>query len=386
MLFLRPFFTASVLITALPFTMSAAPASTHDFYVGTYTRTTSQGIYAVSLDAATGALSSPRLAAETPNPTFLALHPTGHYLYALDETPATTPGGPVGGALRAYARDPATGLLTSLNRQPTGGGSVTHLAVDATGHAIVTVSYGAGQVTSFPLLADGRLGSRQSFVQTTGPLGPNRTRQDKPHPHSVTLSPDNRFAWIADLGLDRVFSYRLDPATAALTPNEPPFLVIPPGSGPRHTKFSVDGRFFYVLNEIDGTVTVCTYAAASGRARPVQTISTLPAGFTITDPDRAAEIRLHPNGRFLYASNRGHDSIAIFAIDPATGLLTTIEITPCGGKAPRNFALTPDGAWLVCAHQDSDSLCSFRVDPATGRLTRVPGTITLSQPVCVLFP
>ncbi len=382
----RTVVSASILVAAPALPMSAAPASAHDFYVGTYTRTTSRGIYAVSLDAATGALSAPHLAAETPNPTFLALHPTGRTLYALDEAPASAPGGPVGGALRAYARDPANGRPTSLNRQPTGGGSVTHLAVDATGRAIITVSYGAGQVTSFPLLADGLLGPRHSFIQHTGPLGPNRARQDKPHPHSVTLSPDNRFAWIADLGLDRVFSYRLDPATAALTPNDPPFVATAPGSGPRHTKFSADGRFFYVLNEIDGTVTVCAYAAAPGHARPVQTISTLPAGFTITDPDRAAEIRVHPNGRFLYASNRGHDSIAVFAINPATGLLTTAEITPCGGKAPRNFALTPDGAWLVCAHQDSDSLCSFRVDPATGRLTRIPGTITIPQPVCVLFP
>lgn len=360
-------------------------AAQHDFFVGTYTRTTSRGIYAVKLDATTGALSAPSLAAETANPTFLALHPGGKFLYALDEAPAPAPGAPVGGVIRAYALDPATALLTALNREPTGGGSVTHLAVDATGRSLVTVSYSAGQVTSFPLLADGRLGPRRSFIQHTGPLGPNRSRQDKPHAHSVTLSPDNRFAWVADLALDRVFSYRLDAATATLAPNDPTSVATPPGAGPRHTKFSADGRFFYVLNEIDGTVTVCAYDAAPGSARPIQHISTLPAGFKVTDPDRAAEIRLHPDGRFLYASNRGHDSIAVFAINPTDGLLTNVEFAPCGGKAPRNFALSTDGTWLVCAHQDSDSLCSFAVDPDTGRLTRVAGSISVPMPVCVLF-
>ncbi len=373
------------LLTSLTLTMSAAPTPSHDFFVGTYTRTTSRGIYAVKLDAKTGALSASTLAAETPNPTFLALHPTGKFVYALDEAPATTPGGPVGGAIRAFALDSATAQLTPLNRESTGGGSVTHLAIDATGRSLLTVSYGAGQVTSFPLFADGRLGPRHSFIQHTGPLGPNRIRQEKPHAHSVTLSPDNRFAWVADLALDRVFSYRLDATTATLTPNEPAFIATPPGAGPRHSKFSADGRFFYVLNEIDGTVTACAYDAANGRGQPLQNISTLPADFKITNDDRAAEIRIHPNARFLYVSNRGHDSIAVFAIDPTTGHLTTVEITPCGGKAPRNFALTPDGAWLVCAHQDSDSLCSFAVDPATGRLTRIPGTITIPMPVCVLF-
>lgn len=373
------------LLTSLTLTMSAAPTLTHDFFVGTYTRTTSRGIYAVKLDAKTGALSTPTLVAETPNPTFLALHPTGKFLYALDESPATAPGGSVGGAIRAFALDPATAQVTPLNREPTGGGSVTHLAVDATGRSLVTVSYGAGQLTSFPLLADGRLSPRQSFIQHTGPLGPNRTRQEKPHAHSVTLSPDNRFAWVADLAMDRVFSYRLDATTSTLSPNDPPSMAVPPGAGPRHSKFSADGRFFYVLNEIDGTVTVCAYDASNGRGQPVQNISTLPADFKITNDDRAAEIRIHPNGRFLYASNRGHDSIAVFAINPRDGQLTTIEFAPCGGKAPRNFALSPNGAWLVCAHQDSDSLCSFAVDSATGRLTRVPGRISIPMPVCVLF-
>ena len=362
-------------------TMSAATAAvtSHEFFIGTNTSTTSRGIYAAKIDATTGALSSPALAAETVNPSFLAWHPNGRVLYSLRELPQAS------GAIAAYAVDPATRKLTLLNEQPSGGGSVTHLAIDATGRALVAVSYGAAYVVSFPLAADGRVGPPKPLIPHRGPAGPNLTRQDKPHPHSVTLSPDNRFAFVADLGLDRVFSYRLDPAAATLTPNDPPAISIQPGAGPRHTKFSANGRFFYVLDEIDGSVTVCAYDAQRGVGTPIQHISTVPPEFKITDPDRAAEVRIHPNGKFLYASNRGHDSLAVFAIDPATGKLTSVEYAPCGGKAPRNFALTPDGAWLVCAHQDSNTLCSFRVDPATGKLTRIPGAISVPMPICVLF-
>ncbi len=374
------FFRATRLFLPL-LTMSAATAAvaSHEFFIGTYTKTTSRGIYAATLDATTGALSAPVLAAETVNPTFLALHPNGRVLYALRELAQA------GGAISAHAIEPATGKLTPLNEQASGGASLTHLAIDATGRALVAVSYAAAYTVAFPLEADGRVSPPQPLLLHQGPPGPNPTRQDKPHAHSVTLSPDNRFAFVADLGLDRVFSYRLDSATATLTPNDPPFIPITPGAGPRHSKFSPDSRFYYVLDEIDGSVTVCAYDALRGTGTPIQHISTLPPGFKITDPDRAAEVRIHPNGKFLYASNRGHDSLTVFAIDPATGKLTTVEFAPCGGKAPRNFALTPDGAWLVCAHQDSDTLCSFRVDPATGQLTRIPGTIAVPMPVCVLF-
>ncbi len=354
-------------------------------FVGTYTPKdgASRGIYAVRLDPATGALSEAVVAAETPNPTFLALHPDGRVLYALGEGPA--PDGKVTGGVAAFGYDAATGRLTLLNARGTGGGGTTHLAADATGRMLITVSYGDGYAASFPLTADGHLRERASFIPHQGPLGPNKSRQEKPHPHSVTLSPDNRFAFVADLGLDRVFSYRLDLANGTLTPNDPAFISVTPGSGPRHTKFSRDGRFFYILGEIDGSVTVCAYQAATGAGTPIQHISTLPAGFKVTDPDRAAEIRVHPNGKFVYASNRGHDSIAVFAVQ-ADGTLALVEITPCGGVSPRNFALSPDGGWLVCANQTSNNLASFRVDPATGRLTATGHSVTVPQPVCVLFP
>ena len=371
-----------LLTLTLTTTMSAASPL---IFIGTYTTkdVPSKGIYAVRLDTATGALSEPVVAAETPNPTFLTWRPDGRVLYALGEGPE--PGGKTGGGVAAFAFDAASGKIALLNSRGTGGGgSTTMLATDATARMLVTVSYGAGYVASFPLAADGRLGERATLLIHTGPLGPNQIRQDKPHPHSVTISPDNRFALVADLGLDRVLVYRLDPATGTLTPHDPAFIATPPGTGPRHTKFSRDGRFFYILNEIDGSISACAYDAARGAGTPIQHISTLPAGFKVTDPDRAAEIRLHPNGRFVYASNRGHESIAVFAIQ-ADGTLQLVEITHCGGQHPRNFALTSDGNWLVCANQNSNNLVVFKVDAATGRLTATGHTATVPQPVCVLF-
>lgn len=374
---MKTFLLSSFLL--LPSLMSAASQL---MFIGTYTKDGSKGIYAVPLDPATGALGEPVLAAETPNPTFLAWHPSQPVLFALGEGPG--PDGKTSGGAAAFAFNPASKQLALLNARGAGGGNTTMLAADATGRMLVAVSYGGGQVASFPIGADFRLGERASFIAHQGTLGPNQARQDKPHPHSVTFSPDNRFALVADLGLDRVLSYQVDPATARLTPHEAGTIVTPPGSGPRHTKFSRDGKFFYILNEIDGSISACTYEAASGTAKPIQHISTLPAGFKVIDPDRAAEIRIHPNGKFVYASNRGHESLAVFAINP-DGTLKLVEITPCGGKHPRNFELSPDGRWLVCANQNSNNLVSFKVDPATGRLAPTGSVVTVPQGVCVLF-
>lgn len=357
-------------------------AASQLMFIGTYTKEGSKGIYAVRLDPTTGAFGAPELAAETPNPTFLAWHPSKPVLYTLGE--GVGPDGKTSPGAASFAYDGAAGKITALNGRGAGGGSMTHLVADATGRTLIEVSYSGGQVATFPIEADGRLGERRAFIAHTGPLGPNKTRQDKPHPHSVTLSPDNRFAFVADLGLDRVFIYKLDPATAGLTPNEPAWVAVTPGSGPRHTKFSTDGKFFYILGEIDGSMTTCAYDASTGALKPIQHTTTLPAGFVVTDPDRAAEVRVHPNGKFVYASNRGHDSIAVFAVQP-DGTLKLVEITPCGGKHPRNFNLTPDGRWLVCANMESGNLVSFKVDAASGKLTPTGHTAKVPQPVCVLF-
>jgi 6-phosphogluconolactonase len=359
---------------------SVAFARDHVVLLGTYTDTTSRGIYAVRLNGATGALSAPELVAGLSNPEFLALHPDGHKVYAL--TRAAGADGKPSGAVASFALG-ENGRLTPLNVQSAGHASLTHLAVDATGHMVVAASYGGGYVASFPLDADGRLRPSASLLDQTGPLGPDHARQEKSHPHSVTLSPDDRFAWVADLGVDRVFAYRLDPKSGTVTPHQPAFMTLQAGTGPRHTKFSPDGKFVYVLGELDATITVCRYDEAQGTAEPFQRVSTLPDNYT--GRKSGSEIRIRADGRFVYSANRGHNSIAVFARDPATGALTRLEVVPTGGDIPRNFNLSPDGAWLVCAHQDSGNLTVFRVDAATGRLTATPGTAKVAKAVCVLF-
>lgn len=358
-------------------------AASQLIFLGTYTPKdgASKGIYAVRLDFATGKLSEPILAAETTAPTFLAWRPDHRVLFALGEGPG--PDGKTSGGASAFAFDAASGKLSLLNSRGAGGGNTTMIAPDATAKMLVTVSYGGGQVAAYPLAADGRIGERTTFIAHQGPLGPNKARQDKPHPHSVTFSPDNRFAFVADLGLDRVLVYKVNPATATLTSNDPAFITTPPGSGPRHTKFSRDGKFFYILNEVDNTVTVCAYDATKGAGTPIQNISTLPAAYKGPD-DRAAEIRFHPNGKFLYTTNRGHESIAVFSVN-ANGTLKLVEIVPCGGQHPRNFELSSDGQWLVCANQNSNNVVSYKVDATTGRLTPTGSTVTVPQAVCVLF-
>ncbi len=350
-------------------------------FLGTYTPagSESRGIYTVRLDPATGALSEPVLVAETPNPTFLAWHPDGRTLYALSES--GTVNGKAGGALTAYRYDPAAGTLTKLNTEPTGGVGLAHVGVDASGRTAAVISYHGSYVASFPLKADGSLGARTSLVPHQGQLGPNAKRQEKPHPHSVTFSPDNRFVYVCDLGLDRVFHYKLDPATATLTPAGE--TATTPGAGPRHSKFTADGNYYYVIGELNGSIESFSVDAATGALTRVQSVATLPADFT--GENTCAEIRLSPDERFVYGSNRGHDSIAVFARDTATGRLTLVEIVSTGGKHPRNFNLSPDGRWLVCGNKDSDNVTVFTRDAATGRLTRTAQTLKAPQAVCVLF-
>lgn len=355
------------------------PVSPLSVYIGTYTKgSTSRGIYRVAFDLATGAIGAPELAAETANPTFLAWSPDRRTLFALAE--AGTVDGKPGGALAAY-RVASDGSLAPLNTEPTGSISLAHVGLDATGRTAAVISYHGSQTTSFPVAPDGRLLPRTSLHQHTGQLGPRTARQDKPHPHSVTFSPDNRHVYVCDLGLDKIFGYRLDPATAILSPNTE--TATAPGAGPRHAKFSADGRFFYVINELASTLTVYAANAASGVLTERQTVTTLPAG--IAGENICAEIRLSPDERYVYGSNRGHDSLAVFSRNRTNGALSPVEIVPCGGKHPRNFALSPDGHWLLCANKDTDNLVSYRRDAATGRLTPTGHTAACPAPVCVLF-
>jgi 6-phosphogluconolactonase len=351
------------------------PALSHLIFLGTYTKNGSRGIYSVRLDGITGALSAPTLVAETPDPAWITLSPDRRFLYALHPSAAQAIG---------YTVDPSTPALTPLPvaaPPPPPAQPPSHLAVDATGRTLLAANYREGFVAAIPLRPDGTLGPATK-IQHSG-HGPDPKRQDAPHAHSVTVSPDNRHVIVCDLGLDKIFSYALDPASATLSPAAAPFVATAPGAGPRHFKFGPDGRFAYALTEMGGTLEAFTYTAATGALTPLQTISCLPPDFA--GLKWGAEVRVHPNGRFLYTSNRTHDSLTVFALAPDTGRLTPVELVPCGGQNPRNFALSPDGRWLVCAHQDSPDLTVFRVDPSTGRLALTPHTAPVPHCVCVLF-
>jgi 6-phosphogluconolactonase len=347
--------------------------SSHRLYIGTYTKATSRGIYAVTLDTATGALGEPELAAEAPNPTFIALSPDDKILYAVRAGAAWI------SSFRVGARSAA--LAPIQQGQAGTGPTPCHVSVDTTGRLALAANYHLGLAALIPLNPDGTF--RSARVVAHEGKGPHPTRQTTAHVHSAYFAPDGRFAIVCDLGLDRVYTYAIDPGEAVLLPGEPPFLTEAPASGPRHVAFGKDGRHVYVITELANTIVVHDYAAANGGLVPRQTVSVLPPGFS--GESTAAEICVHPNGRYVYGSSRGSDTLAVFSVDPASGFLEPLQFIACGGKGPRGFALSRDGAWLVCAHQDSDTLCSFRVDASTGRLEAIPGTVAVSTPVCVVF-
>jgi 6-phosphogluconolactonase len=348
-------------------------------YVGTYTGPESKGLYAYRFDAKTGDIKPLGLAGVAQNPSFLAIHPNHKFLYAVGESGG---GGAWGGTVSAFALDRATGKLTLLNSASSGGKGPCHLVVDKTGKNLVVANYGSGATAVLPIKTDGRLGEPSSTIQHSG-SSVNPARQKGPHAHSVNLAPDNRFAFVADLGLDKVLVYKFDAAKATIAPNTPPFAAISPGSGPRHFAFHPSGKFAYVISEMGNTVTAFSYNAQGGVLTTMQTISTLPQGFSGTS--YCAEVVVHPSGRFLYGSNRGHNSITGFAIDPAKGTLTTIEQMPTGGKWPRNFNIDPTGAYLFAANEQSNDIFLFRIDPATGKLKPTGKKIEVSKPVCIKF-
>jgi len=347
-------------------------------YVGTYTKSKSRGIYSLRMDLATGSLTPPELAAEAKNPSFLAVHPTGRFLYAVAENWGT--GGAEVGSIAAYAISPE-GRLSPLNRQPSGGRGPCHLTVDREGRNVLVANYGSGQVAVLPVGADGRLTEPSSVIQHAG-RGPDPKRQEGPHAHSINLDPAGRFAFACDLGLDKVMVYRFDSAGGRLAPHDPPAACVAPGAGPRHLSFHPSGRFAYVINEMASTVTAFAYDAEGGALRELQTVPALPAGWR--GQNTTAEVRVHPSGRFLYGSNRGHDSIAVFTIDARTGRLAAAGHQPTLGREPRHFAIDPAGVWLLAANQNSDSLVVFRIDPETGGLMPTGIAVEVPSPVCVV--
>jgi 6-phosphogluconolactonase len=346
------------------------------FYVGTYTKADgSKGIYRFTLDLESGKLGGGDLAAEAKNPSFLAVHPSGDFLYSANELDG-------GGGVSAFAIN-EDGTLKPLNQQSSKGAGACHVSVDGVGKNVLVANYGGGSIASLPIHEDGSIGEATAFVQHTG-SSVNPDRQKEPHAHSIYTDSEDRFVYACDLGTDRVYIYKFDPEKGTLTPNNPDAGILKPGSGPRHFAFHPAGGYAYVINELLNTIDVFKHDADTGALEPQQTIETLPDDFE--GANTTAEIFVHPNGRFLYGSNRGHDSIAVFVINEQTGKLKLIDHTLTGGKGPRNFAIDPTGMWLIAANQQSNDLFVFKIDPATGKLTATDQSAKLGAPVCVVFP
>ncbi len=374
------FVAVAILWAAASGAQPAGSANGYTVYIGTYTRQQSKGIYAFHFDPATGKTTSIGLVAETANPSFLAIHPNRRFLYAVNEVASF--GGQKTGSVTSYSVDPQTHRLTVLNAVSSRGESPCHLTLDKSGRWLFVANYGSGSVAVLPVRPDGSLDEASGFVQHSG-NSVNPARQRGPHAHEIVLSPDNRFALVADLGLDEVLVYRIDPDKGDLLPNAGEYVKIEPGSGPRHLAFHPGGRFVYVVNELLSTVAVLTYDPEKGSLKRLQTVSSLPKDFI--GNSTCAEISVHPGGRFLYASNRGHDSIAVFAIDPCDGTLTQVEHVATLGKTPRSFAIDPTGAFLFVANQDSNTVVPFRLDPQTGHLVPNGDPLAVPLPVCVVF-
>ena len=337
-------------------------------FIGTYSRRGSVGIYTALFEKGKLSLTE---AAEAGNPSFLAVHPNSRFLYAVNENPE--------GGVTAFEITETSGLK-ELNSSPTGGSSPCHLAVDPSGTCLIVVNYGTGSIRRYPITHDGSLGQAGELIQHEG-SGPNEVRQKGPHAHSVTIDEEGKFAYVCDLGLDRVVIYRLDNAEGCLRFEKS--VSVHPGAGPRHFAFSPDGQFAYVINELDSTITVLRRDPDTEILVVEQTLSTLPDEFT--GESHCADVHVHPSGRFLYGSNRGHDSLALFTVNGHSGELTFAGTYSTQGRKPRNFAIDPSGQYLLAANMDTDTIVVFKIDESSGRLNPTGETLDVPSPVCLLF-
>ena len=352
-------------------------------YVGTYTENVpggSKGIYVAPFDSATGKLGALELVAELKNPSFVAASSDAKFLYAVSEVGVPGAEGGATGFVASYAIG-AHGKLAPVSKVESRGTDPCHVAVSHARHTVAVANYSSGSTVSLHTDATGAFGN--ASIDRHSGHGPNTSRQEGPHAHSVTFSPDDRLLLSCDLGADRVFVYRHDARTGAITPHSHPFVALEPGSGPRHLALHPSGHYAYVICELTSNIAAFKWNASAGTLRQFQHISTLPLSFTAANT--TAEIAVHPNGRFVYGSNRGHDSIAAYSVDAASGRLTLLSHTSTGGKSPRSFAIDPSGRWLLAANQLSDDIFSFAIDPHTGALAATGGRSTLSRPVCVSF-
>lgn len=396
-----------VLLSLSAFWIPAALAlpSGYFVYFGTYTgfqyvhhskpfgagESHSQGIYVSRFNAETGKLSPPELAAPIVNPSFLAIRPDHHFLYAVTEDPLSV-GPPLDHAsfVSAFAIEPGTGKLRLLNTLPTGGTSTCFLSVDKTGSYVFLANFGDGSVSVLRIRKNGSLGEETAYIQDIG-HSVNPSIQAGPHTHSILVSPDNRHVIVSDLGLDKVFIYNFDPATGKLSPLGAPFVPVPPGAGPRHFAFTPSGHFGYQLTEMGGIISAFAWDPAKGTLTHLQDEKTIPADFH--GDNHSAEIAIRPDGRYLYESNRrtvqefvrGPETIGVFSIDGSSGKLTEVEQVPSGGKMPRSFGIDPTGRWLLSANELSNNVVVFRIDQASGKLSPSGTSVRVETPVCVQF-
>jgi 6-phosphogluconolactonase len=357
------------------FTLAASRRAKR-IYIGTYTKKTSQGVYVYHWNPESGEMADMALAAKTPNPSFLTLSPNHNNLYAVNEKDHTD------GNVSAFAIDHSDGKLVEKNVVPSGGSAPCNLTADHTGQALFVANYGSGSVSSYKILPGGSLSQPVSNILFKG-HSVDPERQKEPHTHCTTVSPENKFLLVNDLGLDRIMVFHFDPKTAKLTPNDPPYYSATPGSGPRNLTFHPNGKWAYSIAEMGSVVECMNWDGAKGMLTRFQVISSMPKEHK--SPTDAATVQVHPNGRFLYGSNRGDDSITAFAIDPTNGHLTLIQRISCEGGSPRHFAVAPDGKWLIAANQDTANIVILKCDPQTGKLASTGRQYPLDSPVCVVF-
>ena len=354
-------------------------AATHSYlaFVGTYTnKTDSKGIYAFQFDVDTGKLSEKGVAAQSPDPSWVVVHPNGKFAYAANEAGKQS-------TITAFAVDATTAKLSQLNQVPAQGEDPCHLSFDKTGKYLFAANYSSGTVAVFPIQPDGKLGEHTAAVKNAGERGPNKERQEGPHAHWVEATANNKFVLVADLGLDRILVYKFDSAKGTLAPNDQPAVKLAAGAGPRHVALAPNNKFLYVVSELNSTVTTYSFDANTGASQQIHVVSTLPGDYH--GRNDTAEIIVHPSGKWLFASNRGHDSIAVFSIDRADGKLHAAGNFPTGGKEPRHFAIDPSGHFLLAENQNTNNITVFKIDYATGALTHVAGVDGIPSPVCIAF-
>ena len=354
--------------------LALLPAAAADLtvYFGTHTAGPGKGFSVSHFDTVTGALSKPEFLLETPAPAYFVIAPGGRRLYSCNST----------GFVSAYAIDPATAQLKLINQKPSGGGDPSYISLDRTGHYVLVANFASGNVAVWALDPNGSLGERTAFVQHKD-SSVNPQQQLQAHAHSIRVDPTNRFALAGDTGLDRLFVYKFNVKDGSLTANDPPFVKAAPGANPRHVAFHPNGRWLYVLTEAGSTIMLFNWDTKRGALSEVQTVSTLPKDFQ--GKSACAEIQVHPSGRFVYASNRGRDSIAVFSVDAKTGRLTLIQDVPSGGKTPRNFDMDPTAHWLLVTNHDSNTAMVFRIDQQTGKLTPAGQPVDVPSPYCPRF-